>query len=124
MYNAKGILLSIFEVPPVLYDFEIVSSTRIREDLALGNIEMVNSMLGYNYFLEETIVEGQHLGRTIGFKTANLIYPENLVEIGKGVYKAKVKYNGEIFDGIANYGLRPTVANNEKSILESPYIRF
>ena len=41
---------------------------------------MVNAMLGYDYFLEETVVEGQHLGRTIGFKTANLIYPNNLVE--------------------------------------------
>lgn len=113
-----------FEVPPVLFNSEIVSSTRIREDIALGNVELVNSMLGYNYFLEETVVEGQHLGRTIGFKTANLFYPNDLVEIGRGVYKVKVEYNGGIFDGIANYGLRPTVAKNEKSVLEVHILNF
>lgn len=113
-----------FEVPPVLYNSEIISSTRIREDLALGNIEMVNAMLGYDYFLEETVVEGQKLGRTIGFKTANLFYPENLVEIGKGVYKVKVEHDGKTYDGIANYGLRPTVTNTDKSTLEVHILDF
>ncbi len=113
-----------FEVQPVLYNNEVISSTRIREDLALGNVEMVNAMLGYDYFLEETIVEGQKLGRQIGFKTANLLYPENLVEIGRGVYKVKIEYNCEIFDGIANYGLRPTVSDNLKSVLEVHILNF
>jgi len=118
-YNYK-----YFEVPPVLFDKEIVSSTRIREDLALGNIDMVNSMLGYNYFLEETVVEGKKLGRQLGFKTANLIYPDDLVNIGRGVYKVKVEHNGYAYDGIANYGLRPTVETAEKSALEVHILDF
>lgn len=113
-----------FEVPPVLYNSEIVSSTRIREDIALGNIEMVNSMLGYNYFLEETVVEGQKLGRQLGFKTANLYYPEDLVEVGRGVYKVGVNINGELFDGVTNYGLRPTVSDTEKLTLEVHILNF
>lgn len=113
-----------FEVPPVLYNSEVVSSTRIREDIALGNIELVNSMLGYAYFLEETVVEGDKIGRTIGFKTANLIYPDNLVTVGKGVYKVKVEYNGQNYDGVANYGLRPTVANDGKQVLEIHILNF
>lgn len=113
-----------FEVPPVLYGEEIISSTRIREDLALGNIEMVNAMLGYDYFLEETVVEGEKIGRTLGFKTANLIYPNNLVEIGKGVYKVKVDYKGQTFNAIANYGKRPTVSDADKSILEVHILNF
>jgi len=113
-----------FEVPPVLYDGEVISSTRIREDLAIGNVEMVNAMLGYDYFLEETVVEGQKLGRQLGFKTANLIYPDNLVEIGKGVYKVKVEHNGEVYDGVANFGLRPTVAKYEKNVLEVHILNF
>lgn len=120
----KEFCYQYFEVAPILYNSEIISSTRIREDLALGNIEMVNAMLGYNYFLEETVVEGQKLGRTIGFKTANLFYPDNLVEIGRGVYKVKVQYKDETFDGIANYGLRPTVANADKSTLEVHILDF
>lgn len=118
-YNYK-----YFEVQPILYNNEIVSSTRIREDITLGNIELVNPMLGYDYFLEETVVEGQRLGRTLGFKTANLVYPENLVEVGKGVYKVTVEYEGKIFKGIANYGLRPTVSQDEKLILEVHILDF
>ena len=113
-----------FEVPPVEYNSETISSTRIRDDLALGKIELVNAMLGYNYFLEETIVEGQHLGRQIGFRTANLVYPEDLVEIGRGVYKVKVEYDGKIYDGMANYGLRPTVGDHLKSVLEVHLLDF
>lgn len=120
----KDFCYKYFEVSPVLYDREIVSSTRIREDLALGNIKMVNAMLGYNYFLEETVIEGEKLGRQLGFKTANLIYPDDLVEIGRGVYKVKVEYNGTTHDGIANYGLRPTVSDGEKSTLEVHILNF
>ena len=90
----------------------------------LGNIEVVNSLLGYEYFLEETVVHGQQLGRKIGFKTANLIYSDNLVQIGRGVYKVSVEYNGEMFKGIANYGLRPTVGDNEKPALEVHILDF
>lgn len=120
----KELCYKYFEVQPILYNSEVVSSTRIRDDLALGNIELVNSMLGYNYFLEETVVEGDKIGRQIGFKTANLIYPDNLVEIGRGVYNVRVDYNGQIYDGIANYGLRPTVSSGKKSILEVHILNF
>lgn len=113
-----------FEIPPVYFNNEIISSTAIRENLSLGNIEIVNGMLGYNYFLEETVIVGEQLGRTLGFKTANLIYPDNLLDVGKGVYEVNVEYNGEIYQGIANYGLRPTVSHNEKPILEVHILNF
>lgn len=120
----KDFCYTYFEVPPVTYNSEPISSTRIREDLALGNIELVNAMLGYDYFIEETIVEGQHLGEKLGFRTANLLYPKNLVEPGRGVYKVKVNYNDELYDGIANYGLRPTVTETEQSLLEVHILNF
>lgn len=113
-----------FEVPPVLYNSEIVSSTRIREDLMLGNIEFVNAMLGYNYFFEGMVIEGKKLGRLLGFKTANLIYPEDLVEIKYGAYKVLVEYCGEIFNGVANYGLRPTISINQVPTLEVHILDF
>lgn len=120
----KEFCYQYFEIPPVLFNGELISSTRIREDLSLGNIEIVNSMLGYNYFLEETVVEGEHLGEKLGFRTANLFYPENLVEVGRGVYKVEVEYNGETYDGVANYGLRPTVSHDNKAVLEVHILNF
>ncbi len=107
-----------FEIPPIQVNGETVSSTAIRENLALGNIEIVNSMLGYEYFMKSKVEQGEKLGRKIGFKTANLTYPQSLVEIGRGVYKVDVEYNGENFKGIANYGIRPTVNSKQTNILE------
>lgn len=120
----KDFCYTYFEVAPIEYHDETISSTRIRDDLALGKIELVNAMLGYNYFFEETVVEGLHLGREIGFRTANLIYPDDLVEIGKGVYKVKVEQGGAIYDGMANYGLRPTIGDHLKPVLEVHILDF
>lgn len=113
-----------FEVQPVKYQNETISSTRIRENLALGNFELVNSMLGYDYFLEETVVKGQQIGGKIGFKTANLVYPEKLIPPAKGVYKVQIEYNGENFSGMANFGTHPTVKEIPQPILEVHILNF
>lgn len=113
-----------FEVPPVLYKDEPINSTAIRNNLSQGNIELVNAMLGYEYYMEEKVVEGEHLGEKLGFRTANLLYPKNLVEPARGVYKVKAQYKGESFDAIANYGSRPTVTKNGKQILEVHILDF
>jgi len=107
-----------FDILPVLYDEEVISSTAIRGYLSEGKVERANSMLGYTYFLEETVIKGEQIGRKIGFKTANLIYPDDLVEIGLGVYKVSAEYQGETYAGIANYGLRPTITHDGKPVLE------
>lgn len=120
----KDFCYQYFEVPSVSYKNEVISSTRIRECLAEGNIELVNAMLGYNYFFDETVLEGEKLGRTLGFKTANLIYPDNLVEIGRGVYKVEVEHNGQKYLGVANYGLRPTIDHYENPVLEVHILDF
>lgn len=113
-----------FEVKPVAYKNEIVSSTRIRDDLSFGNLDAVNHMLGYKYFIEEKVVHGEEIGRTIGFRTANLIYPDNLVEPGRGVYKVKVEHKNKTYEGIANFGNRPTIKDNDKNILEVHILNF
>ena len=91
-----------FEIPPVIQNNEIISSTTIRKKLAEGKIKEVNEMLGYTYGIEETVVYGQQLGRKLGFKTANLIYPKNLIAPKNGVYSALVKYQGKTYKAIAN----------------------
>lgn len=113
-----------FEVSPVLFNNEVISSTRIRENIALGNIEFVNSMLGFEYSLEETVVKGSKIGQIIGFKTANLIYPKNILEPAYGVYSVKVGYNGKIYKGIANFGRRPTLDKTIHPVLEVHILNF
>ena len=77
-------------------------------------------MLGRNFTLSSIVVEGEKIGRTIGFKTANVIYPDEIVRIPFGVYEVNTNYG----KGIANFGIRPTVNNIEEPILEVHILNF
>lgn len=106
----------------------IVSSTRIRNALLLSDVTTANSLLGYNYFFEGTVIQGNKLGRTIGYPTANLhIESEEKLIPGNGVYAVEVslvtnKNNTVLFTasmppiadnthyhGMMNIGVRPTI---------------
>lgn len=89
---------------------QVISSTRIREALGTGQLELANALLGYDYTLKGIVVEGQKLGRTIGYPTANLKvnYPWKLIP-ANGVYAVEVQLGEEIFAGMCNIGFRPTV---------------
>lgn len=122
--NAEIFGYKYFRVNSIEIDSEVVSSSKIRENLKFGNIEQVNKMLGRNYFLEETVVEGEKIGRVLGFKTANLIYPKNVLNIAKGVYCAGVEYCGKKFKGVANFGMRPSFENTQIPVLEVHILDF
>ena len=95
------------------YQGEIVSSTRIRETLALGNIEKVNAMLGEPFHITGTVIEGNRLGRTIGIPTINQTIPEHKLLPPDGVYASVVKIDGVSYYGITNIGYKPTVLQNK-----------
>lgn len=113
-YNYK-----YFELPPQKIDNEIISSTTIRRYLTSGEIKKANAMLGYNFSITGEIVSGNQIGRTIGFPTANIIYPEDIVKLPHGVYSVETNYG----KGIANYGTRPTI-NGTDTLLEVNIIDF
>ncbi|MDD2583620.1 MAG: bifunctional riboflavin kinase/FAD synthetase [Bacteroidales bacterium] len=96
----------------------IISSTKIREALCSGNLEVAAHMLGYNYNLKGVVVEGNKLGRTMGFPTANIKLYEPLKLLpANGVYAVWVERGTSLYKGIANIGTRPTVSqSNEQSI--------
>ncbi|CAM3653294.1 bifunctional riboflavin kinase/FAD synthetase [Flavobacterium chungbukense] len=95
-----------------------VSSTKIRKALNDGNMALANEYLGYDYFLNGTIVKGKQLGRTIGFPTANIHIEEDYKLIPKiGVYVVKAVVNKETVFGMMNIGFNPTV-NGEKQTIE------
>lgn len=94
-----------------------VSSTKIRNAVADGNIQLANDYLGYPYLLTGTVVKGKQLGRTIGFPTANLAIPESYKQIPKmGVYVVSAKLDGNLIYGIMNIGTNPTVDGTSISI--------
>lgn len=94
-----------------------VSSTKIRNAIATGDIVLANNYLGYNYFLTGTVIKGKQLGRTIGFPTANLKIEESYKLIPQnGVYIVKSILNNVTVFGMMNIGTNPTVGGEHQSI--------
>lgn len=91
---------------------EKISSTKIRVALNDGDIHTANKYLGYNYSLTGQVVQGDQIGRTIGYPTANVKVQEDYKLIPKpGVYAVEVEVNGEVYIGMLNMGFRPTLKN-------------
>jgi riboflavin kinase / FMN adenylyltransferase len=87
---------------------EAASSTATRAALEQGDVARARHLLGHPYVIIGTVTEGQKLGRTIGFPTANII-PEPSCRLRHGVYAVRVTVGDALYDGVANYGRRPTV---------------
>ena len=88
-----------------------VSSTKIRNALAVGDINTVNRFLGYPYSITGKVVDGRKLGREIGFPTANVQIPEERKLLPAiGVYAVEVFIGEQVFHGMLNIGIRPTVS--------------
>lgn len=103
----------------------VVSSTKIRNAVSSGDIVLANSMLGYDYQLFGVVVSGNRLGHTIGFPTANMQLYEPLKLIpGNGVYLVKVETLGNVYDGMCNIGVRPTIGSGNTVTIETNIFDF
>ncbi|MBC7641316.1 MAG: riboflavin biosynthesis protein RibF, partial [Flavobacterium sp.] len=114
-YNFDVEQISVQEIDDVA-----VSSTKIRNAIINGQIDLANDYLGYKYQLAGEVIDGKKLGRTIGFPTANINILENYKLIPKnGVYIVKSSIDNKIVIGIMNIGIKPTL--NEKKISVEVY---
>jgi riboflavin kinase/FMN adenylyltransferase len=94
-----------------------ISSTKIRNALTEGNIELANNYLGYYYSLTGIVSKGKQLGRTIGFPTANIKIVEEYKLIPQnGVYIVQSNLDGIMYHGMMNIGTRPTVDGTTQTI--------
>jgi riboflavin kinase/FMN adenylyltransferase len=107
------------EIPEHVLNDITISSTRIREALIKSDVSTANSFLGYPYFFEGKVSEGNKLGRTIDYPTANLVVEnkEKLVP-ANGVYAVTLTIYQEekLLKGMMNIGLRPTVEGTKRTI--------
>lgn len=97
-------------VPEQQMDGEKISSTRIRALLAQGDMSQANRLLGHPYLLTGKVLTGRQLGRTMGFPTANLSLPKELLCPRLGVYACKALVDGREYEAVVNIGTRPTVS--------------
>lgn len=109
-----------FSLPSQHANGKLISSSAIREFLEKGDIENANAMLGREFCVTGTVVEGNKIGRTINFPTANIYYPKNIVEVPNGVYSVTAELSdGRILKGVSNFGTKPTVNNTPVKTLET-----
>lgn len=102
-----------------------ISSSLIRKLLHEGEVEQAALCLGYEYFLDGTVVGGYQVGRKIGFPTANLSVddPDKLVP-ADGVYAVWVTFDGQTYMGMLNIGVRPTIDNGPNRTIEVIFLHF
>jgi riboflavin kinase / FMN adenylyltransferase len=137
-YSAR-LGFNLMEIPAHLINDNTVSSTRIREAVLHGNTDVANTLLGYDFFFEGTVVDGNKLGRTLGYPTANLRI-ENAEKLipGNGIYAVELEirsrkgdtatgtqrpnvYAPVIIDhprlkGMMSIGIRPTIGGTDRVI--------
>jgi riboflavin kinase/FMN adenylyltransferase len=99
-----------------MFDGDRISSTRIRQAIRDGNLEAAASMLGRPYAVSGMVVQGDQLGRTLGFPTAN-VATGDLQLPPDGVWAVRITDPaGHLWDGVANLGVRPTVGGHTRAL--------
>lgn len=98
------------------YKDEVISSSRIRKEIAEGDISEANTMLNRSFSIGGIVIEGKKIGRTIGFNTANLKVDVKHAIPKDGVYYTNVLWKSKMYKGITSVGNNPTVNGQELTI--------
>ncbi len=106
----------LIQLPELKNNHQKISSTEIRNYLKNGKIIDANALLGYDYFIEGFVIEGNKLGKTIGFPTANLQVDASKLLPKNGSYIVEIFFDDQKFSGMMNIGKRPTVDGKKQSI--------
>ena len=111
-------------VDAVMLGREAVSSSRIRECIAHGDMASARALLGHYHCMTAEVTHGAQLGEKLGFPTANQNIPENAAVPKYGVYLSRVTVGKEVFAGVTNIGVRPTVSGGKRPRAETFIIGF
>ena len=104
------------QIPPVMVDGEVVSSTLIRQLIKSGDMDECDRYLGRNYSIGGEVVVGNRLGKSIGFPTSNIMIDETMVTPPNGVYITNCIYNGVKYPSVTNVGVKPTIGTFQKNM--------
>lgn len=114
----------VFTAEDVMLDGNIVSSGLIRRLLGDGDVKAAEKYLSAPYSVCGEVVSGAHIGRTIGFPTANQLFEDGQLVVRFGVYASRVTVDGKAFPAMTNIGIKPTVDYDGKPLAETHIIGF
>jgi riboflavin kinase/FMN adenylyltransferase len=126
--NREGTYKELTELAPV-YDFKLekineeiiheitVSSTKIRNAIDRGDIELANELLDYEYMLSGKVVRGDGIGKVLGYPTANIRPAEDYKLVpADGIYAVRVRVENANYTGMLYIGTRPTLSMTARNI--------
>ncbi len=109
-----GFTVSVVE--PHHFEDGIISSTRVRDLVANGDVTLAAQLLGRYPMLRGIVVHGDHRGRELGFPTANLEVPDKKLIPANGIYAVRVRLGSEWHNGAASVGVRPTFGGGKRLV--------
>lgn len=116
---SKELGFELHLIDKVMLDGQEVSSTRVRNVIADGDMPMAKRLLGDNYSVSGIVEHGAHLGTTIGVPTVNVLPPDNKLLPPFGVYKSTAVIGDRSFAGMTNIGRKPTVSDSGRVGVET-----
>lgn len=108
--------IKFIKISNIIIDGKRISSSSIREALLNNNIKKANILLNKPYYVFGEVCEGNKLGRTIGFPTANLIPSKQKLLPKDGVYVTQTIIDGKTFNSVTNIGKNPTIDNTIRTV--------
>lgn len=120
----KKYSFKVIVIPPIKINNEVVSSTKIRQYIAKGDIDQVFKLLGRHYSITADVVSGRRVGNTIGFPTANINPEDYLILPQNGVYITKTLLDDQLYCSITNIGYNPTFEDQLKLSVETHLMDF
>ena len=98
------------------YQGRDISSTYVKEMLEAGDMELVNALLGYRFFVSGEVLHGRRLGRTLGMPTTNLVPSTKKLLPPNGVYLSRTRIGDQAYFGVTNIGYKPTIGETFRGV--------
>ncbi|MCH2304447.1 MAG: bifunctional riboflavin kinase/FAD synthetase [SAR202 cluster bacterium] len=106
----------VFEIPKIKQDSLIIRSTNIRSLITDGKVNLASKMLGYPFFIKGLVIKGLSRGKKLGFPTANIKIPDNIILPSNGIYATHVSIGKNKYFGATSIGNNPTFNETDKTI--------
>ena len=120
LYNYECIVM-----PEVLYhDKEPVSSSIIRKRIEYGHLNAIKAFLGRYFSVRNSVVKGARVASSLGYPTANLVWPDSMVKLPYGVYHGFAMVDRKMYPALISWGVKPTLTQGKNEILEVHLYNF